>query len=65
MTTKDYIALAQAFSNAMIETLSDDTGLRRGGIALAAQSVAGVLATDNPRFDRARFLAACGVSDNR
>ena len=33
----------------------------RDGAAYAAEYVASALATDNPRFDRAKFLAACGV----
>ena len=31
------------------------------GIDDAARALAARLASDNPRFDRARFLAACGV----
>jgi hypothetical protein len=29
-----------------------------------AETFAGALNLTNPRFDRARFLAACGVCDN-
>jgi len=34
----------------------------RFGLKAAAEEIARALATTNPRFDRARFLAACGVA---
>lgn len=33
--------------------------------ALSARRVAGVCAAENPRFDRARFYAACNVSSEQ
>lgn len=62
MTRKDYVALADAFRNARRPAgvrveLSD----HNRGVDWAARNVADVLAQDNPRFDRARFLAAAGV----
>lgn len=45
-------------------TASDDYG--RGGqhaVAALARMIATDLELDNPRFDRARFLAACGVAE--
>jgi len=63
MTRKDYIALAAAFMAARRDVIDKEpAGCRTDmcdGIALAAEHVADVLARDNARFDRARFLAAC------
>ena len=49
MTRKDYILIAKA-----IQESTDKTEI--------AYAIATVLAADNPRFDRARFLAACGLA---
>jgi hypothetical protein len=56
MTRKDYQLIAQVFANVgeMVE-LSETIG------ADLARNLADALQTDNPRFDRARFLEACGV----
>jgi hypothetical protein len=60
MTKKDYILLAKA----ILLTKSDlnVAGRETTGINMVARNVANTLAQDNPRFDRVRFLAACGVS---
>jgi hypothetical protein len=52
MTKKHFIALARR-----IAAINDASARLH-----AAQAVADVAALDNPRFDRARFMAACGVS---
>lgn len=61
MTKKDYELIAQAF-RAVTDVLdvSDDEyrGVREVAVAIALR-----LADNNPRFDRARFLAACGVEE--
>lgn len=44
-----------------VETREDDV---YEGIGIAARAIAQVFADDNPRFDRKRFLEACGVSVN-
>ena len=58
MTKKDYVLIARAF--VLAAEANDSTGYR-----LARYDVARILceslAMDNPKFDRARFLAACGV----
>jgi len=56
MTRKDYQLIAEVFANfgQMIE-LEETIG------AEIARELANVLQNDNPRFDRARFLDACGV----
>ena len=63
MTRKDYVAIAaairqQAYSpNADINTRNAAEGTREH----IADDIADAMARDNPRFDRARFLKACGV----
>ena len=63
MTKIDFERLAAAFRE-NLDTLAaaGDTG---GVLALTrgAEAVAGVCAASNDRFDRARFLAACGIGD--
>jgi hypothetical protein len=48
MTRKDYVLIAKA-----IQESADKVEI--------AHALAAILGADNPRFDRARFLAACGV----
>lgn len=62
MTRKDY----QIIANGIHLSLRDpQTGIvlperERAAAALVAQSIATELEHDNPRFDRAKFLRACG-----
>lgn len=62
MTRKDYIALAEALSMARVQVLplALPAASRAAIIALdhACDRIADVLAADNARFDRARFLTA-------
>lgn len=58
MTRKDYVLIADALKHAA----ACDPGTEGGGIYRAAVCIADALAADNPRFDRARFLQACGVA---
>lgn len=55
MTKKDYIAIANAFA-ALNKITKGKAIHEQYCIALA-----NVLQADNPRFDRERFLEACGV----
>ena len=55
MTRKNYLMLEEAIARA---DKYDDGELI--GPAVVA-SIADALAADNPRFDRARFMEACGV----
>jgi hypothetical protein len=58
MTRKDYVAIAEALGAARRFC---ETGNQRRGTERAVHCVADVMAAGNPRFDRARFLKACGV----
>ncbi len=53
MTRKDYELIAQAIADVWCDAVAQKD---------IAESLAEALAGDNPRFDRARFLSACGVN---
>ena len=56
MTRKDYVMIAEVFAQfGNISTLEETIG------ADLARNLADALQADNARFDRARFLTACGV----
>lgn len=61
MTRKDYILIAAALRDAR---QANSTAAHEIAISDAAFILARSLANDNPRFDRARFLAAAGVAGN-
>ena len=54
MTRKDYVMIA--------DTIGGMTYLSETDRATIAHDFADQLAQDNVRFDRARFLTACGVN---
>ena len=60
MTRKDYVLIAEAIKNANQnwEGFAPEATLAIEGLA---KSLSVQLAIDNSRFDRARFLEACGV----
>lgn len=69
MTRKHFEALAAAFKEAH-QTMKDDEQYQgQGGgceaLWFAEQMVAGVCASFNPNFNRARFLKACGVEEGK
>jgi hypothetical protein len=53
MTRKDYEAFAKMYREYGVYTCPDTLTL--------AKRTAGIFERDNQRFDRTRFLAACGV----
>lgn len=61
MTRKDYVLIAAALHQARARQFQADRAQGFEAIGHAADILADVLAKDNPRFDRSRFLAACGV----
>lgn len=63
MTRKDYELIAKAMKEARMHAIREDAP--SGGafwLKAAAAEVALALAFENPRFDRERFLNACGVA---
>lgn len=57
MTRKDYILIARALNGAM--PVSPESDRVKEAWRTAADALAYALATDNPRFDRERFMRAC------
>jgi len=59
MTRKDYVLIADTIKTAC------KVDSKMGAVLVSVEHLANTLATefeiDNPRFDRARFLVACGV----
>ena len=60
MTRKHYVAIAAAFDYQR-QTVADMGKQAQQAVTDCAVAVANVMAADNARFDRARFLKACGV----
>ena len=60
MTRKDYVLIADTIKTARKVELTNGTVLV--SVAHLANTLATELEIDNPRFDRARFLDACGVN---
>jgi hypothetical protein len=65
MTRKDYILLAAAFADALesypIGDITERNYGAREALQFTARRLSYVLADENPRFDRAKFLTACEV----
>ena len=63
MTRKDYIAIAAAIADGALINCATQTELAMNNATRCkiAGQLADLMARDNPRFDRARFLKACGV----
>jgi hypothetical protein len=63
MTRKDYELIAKVFKGANVPNPDKDEWNKAYsyGIKQSALDMADALAADNPRFDRERFLKACGV----
>lgn len=62
MSKKHYEAIAAAFESALHVCRCGGAGYSdaRAALILAAENVADAFGDDNPRFDRRRFLTACG-----
>lgn len=61
MTKKDYEAIARILATNSPQDADPKKSIRALVVSSIAQQFCGVFAADNPRFDRARFLKACGV----
>lgn len=65
MTHKDYQFIAAAFAASRSDVVTKEPDEAHAdmldGIDLVAEHVADALARDNTRFDRQKFLDACGV----
>jgi hypothetical protein len=59
MTRKDYKAIADVLNEQQKDFSEHDDG--RMLLAIIASRLSQYMAQDNPRFDRSKFLTACGV----
>ena len=60
MTRKDYRILAEALREARPQTWPTNAG----PWTRAVDNIAIALKADNPRFDRGKFLDACGMTED-
>jgi hypothetical protein len=60
MTKKDYVKIAAAIKDG---TWIDGAGAPIIRARSFIRSLMGIMAEDNPRFDRARFWKACGMPE--
>lgn len=60
MTRKDYVAIAEAFRDVTYDPDLTRSLQDLGLLSVVAGKVAHIMQLDNPRFDRERFLEACG-----
>ena len=64
MTKKDYVAIPAAVHKAHTQHNGFNVSLRPvQTMSLYAGNLADMLQQENPRFDRARFLEACGTTE--
>lgn len=66
MTKKDYIAIAEAIKptvELIKRSTATGTHLAFKALRLTTKNIADALASDNSRFDRSRFLRACGLEE--
>lgn len=64
MSKKDYQALARAIHEAYEaadggKNLEPETAAAKAAVYFVQKRIADILAADNPRFDRGRFVEAC------
>jgi hypothetical protein len=60
VTKKDYVVIAAVLDRIRLDF--DMDGEDTVSLSLVAEELATALADTNPRFDRARFLTACGMN---
>jgi hypothetical protein len=61
MTKKDYELIASAIAESICDM--QDHPARIAGAHQVARNLARILKGNNPRFDRKRFMAACGLEE--
>jgi hypothetical protein len=68
MTRKDYVLIADAIRGLLADIDRESAGMRaalageRLGVRSVAHRLADQLRQDNARFDRTRFIEACGLT---
>jgi hypothetical protein len=68
MTRKDYVMIAETIHGLLVDIDRESPGMRevlrgeRMGVASVARRLADQLHSENTRFDRTRFIEACGLT---
>ena len=65
MTKRDYIAIAARLADLRQPNVTADNAFGMGvnsALNATAKELCSVFSANNPAFDRARFLKACGVA---
>jgi hypothetical protein len=62
MTRKDYVMIAEVIKTQIEMSVKFGEEESQAGAENIARDLADALQADNARFDRARFLVACGVN---
>ena len=68
MTRKDYVMIAETIRELLADIDRESPGMRevlrgeRMGVASVARRLADQMHSDNTRFDRTRFIEACGLT---
>lgn len=62
MTRKDYVLIAEVIKTQIEMSIKFEEEESLAGAKNIAYDLALRLSNDNPRFDRDRFLVACGVN---
>jgi hypothetical protein len=65
MSRKDFILIADTINREVEIAHANHEPIGAAAMESLARAMADKLATTNPRFDRARFLAACGIEGQR
>jgi hypothetical protein len=58
MTKKHFITISARIKSRLQTETSEEV---KGGVRLVALDLANQFLSENPRFDKGRFLAACGL----
>ena len=68
MSKKDYIKFAEMFNQQLADlnrNSFDDTNYQAiATVVVIAELTADIFEQDNPRFNRSKFLVACGTKEN-
>ncbi len=63
MTKKDYVRIADAVWLAKPTEAEHEQGTATSGWAKVIGELADALGAENPKFDRAKFISACGLTE--
>lgn len=63
MTKKDYELIAGVIMSHLPESIDAATGVERAKMTEFAEDLSGELHKSNPKFNKDKFLTACGIKD--